>query len=147
MKKITCLLLFLITTLSLSAQEWMTDFEAAQLESHSSGKPIVLVFQGSDWCAPCIRLDREVWNTETFKAYAPEHFVMLLADFPRRKENALPEAQAQANARLAEKYNPRGYFPLVVVMDASGRVLGETGYRRLSPEAYIEVLESFIPKG
>jgi hypothetical protein len=68
---------------------------------------------------------------------------MLKADFPRRKQNALPPAQAEANARLAELYNKNGIFPMVVVLDAQGNIKGRAGYERLSPEDYIELLESF----
>ena len=106
--------------------------------------PIILVFQGSDWCAPCIKLDRDVWTTEEFKAYAKNHYVMLQADFPRRKSNALPEEQLNKNKVLAEKYNRNGVFPFVVVMNAKGKVLGETSYKKLSPKEYINELNAFL---
>jgi hypothetical protein len=69
---------------------------------------------------------------------------MLKADFPRKKKNALPQKQAEANAILAKRYNPKGIFPLVVVLDAAGQVMGEASYDHKSPLAYIELLESFI---
>jgi len=142
--KIPFLLLFLsFSNLHAIAQHWETDFDKAKALAAEKDLPIVLVFQGSDWCAPCIRLDREVWATEAFRAYAETHFVMLRADFPRRKQNALPPAQAEANARLAELYNENGIFPMVVVLDAQGNVKGRAGYERLSPEDYIKLLESF----
>ena len=106
-------------------------------------RPIILVFQGSDWCAPCIKLDREIWSTEVFKKYATENYVMLQADFPRRKKNALPEPQTKANAALAEKYNKQGYFPFVVVLDSNGKVLGESSYKKTTPENYIKELNAF----
>ena len=129
--------------LNIFAQQWETDFERAKALAAEKDLPIVLVFQGSDWCAPCIRLDREVWATDVFRTYAETHFVMLKADFPRRKQNALSPEQAEANARLAERYNKNGIFPMVVVLDAEGNVKGRAGYERLSPEDYIKLLESF----
>ena len=126
------------------AQDWQTDFEAAKTMASTQNKTIVLVFKGSDWCASCIKLDREVWRTETFKAYAKDHFVMVLADFPRKKEHALSAAQTAANARLAETYNKKGIFPLVLVMDDKGTVLGETTYKKVTPVEYIEILTDFI---
>jgi thioredoxin-related protein len=143
MKMYLALLLFLGGLPFSNAQQWETDFDRAKALAAEKDLPIVLVFQGSDWCAPCIRLDREVWATETFRNYATSHFVMLKADFPRRKQNALPPAQAEANARLAELYNKNGIFPMVVVLDAQGKVKGRAGYERLSPEDYIQLLESF----
>ena len=129
---------------SVFGQEWQTDFNKAQQIAQEKHRPIVLVFQGSDWCAPCIKLDREVWSTDEFKKYAKDHYVMLQADFPRKKQNALPENQAKANAKLAEQYNKNGIFPFVVVMDAQGKVKGETSYKKMNPTAYIQLLDSFM---
>ena len=137
-------MLVLMLTFSISAQNWVTDFEEAKNLAAVENKPIILVFKGSDWCAPCIKLDHEIWSTDVFRAYAEGHFVMLQADFPRKKKNVLSEAQVSANAALAEKYNQNGIFPLVVVLDSKGDVLGETGYKKLSPEDYISLLNSLI---
>lgn len=135
--------LFLLGIFSLHAQEWQTDFNLASLEATEKNHPIILVFQGSDWCAPCIKLEREVFQSEAFQLYAKDHFVMLEADFPRKKKNALPEDQQKKNNALAEKYNPRGIFPFVVILNSEGKVLGETGYMKTSPSQYILHLESF----
>ena len=124
-------------------QHWLTDFEQAKALATQMDRHIILVFQGSDWCAPCIKLDQAVWSTEEFQLYAKDHFVMLQADFPRKKANQLPEEQQERNARMAETYNKQGFFPLVVVLDKNGTVLGTTGYKKLSVEEYIKHLESF----
>lgn len=125
------------------AQDWQTDIVKAKEIAASENKAIILVFQGLDWCAPCIKLDREIWSTDTFKNYAKEHYVMLQANFPRKSKNALSEEQKQANADLAEIYNKRGIFPFVVVLDSKGKVLGETGYKKTSPKEYIDELNAF----
>lgn len=134
---------FLTGLTSVFGQEWQTDFNKAKQIAKEKHRPIILVFQGSDWCAPCIKLNREVWSTDEFQKYAKDHYVMLQADFPRKKKNALPEDRAKANAKLAEQYNKNGIFPLVVVMDAQGKVKGETGYKKMKPKAYIQLLDSF----
>ncbi len=126
-----------------SSYEWETDFETAKAKAADSNKKIVLVFQGSDWCGPCIKLSREVWDTDEFAKYAADHFVMLQADFPKRKKNALSDEQQEHNNQLAESYNPNGIFPLVVIMDKEGNVLGETGYNKMKPKEFIELIESF----
>ena len=68
---------------------------------------------------------------------------MVQADFPRKKQNALSAEQTEHNRMLAEKYNKSGYFPFVVVLNNEGEVLGETGYKKLSPKEYIDLLNSF----
>ena len=145
MKKYILLVLFIAVGMGSSfAQEWQTDLSTAKKIAVSKDLPIVLVFQGSDWCAPCIKLDREVWSTDEFKTYAKNHYVMLQADFPRRKNNALSPEQKDKNKALAEKYNKNGIFPFVVVMNGDGEVFGETSYKKLSPKEYINEMNSFI---
>lgn len=145
MKQIVLLLMVLGLTINTAlGQDWQTDFEEAKVLATKDEKTVILVFQGSDWCAPCIKLDREVWSTNTFKKYAKDHFIMAQADFPRKKTNALSEAQTTANAELAEKYNKRGIFPFVVIMNEDGKVLGETSYKKTTPEGYIKILNGFI---
>jgi thioredoxin-related protein len=143
MKSLVFFLMVFFSTIA-SAQRWQTDMVSAQNLAAEHNLPIILVFQGSDWCAPCIKLDREIWSTDTFKSFAKDHYVMLQADFPRKKKNALPEMQEMQNKGLAEKYNKQGIFPFVVVLDKNGKVLGETGYKKMTPGQYIEHLNSFL---
>ena len=123
------------------AQTWETNLESAQALATKENKPIILVFKGSDWCAPCIKLDKEIFTTETFQQYAKKHFVLLEADFPKRKKNALAPTLQSANDALAERYNKRGIFPFVVLLNAKGDVMGETGYFKTTPKGYIKHLE------
>ena len=143
MKKFQTLLILLLFPIFMNAQEWQTDINDAQEIAKNDHKNIVLVFQGSDWCAPCIKLSKQVWETEEFKDYASENYVMLQADFPKKKEHRLPENQQAKNEKLAEKYNPNGYFPFVVVLDENGKVLGQTGYKNVSANEYIAILNKF----
>ena len=124
-------------------QDWSTDFEEAKKMANSNNQNIVLVFQGSDWCAPCIKLEKEIWSTNEFQKLNEDHFVMLKADFPRGKKNQLSEKQQIQNKKLAELYNPNGYFPLVVVLDENGKVLGKLGYEKTTPSQYFKKLTSF----
>ncbi len=134
---------FLITSFSASAQQWITNFDEAKETASKSNQNIVLVFQGSDWCAPCIKLDKEIWSNSEFKKLSKDHFVMLQADFPKRKQNKLSEALQEHNNKLAEKYNPNGYFPFVVVLDTSGNVLGNLGYEKTAPTLFYNKLVAF----
>lgn len=136
------LLLFIST--AIFAQDWQTDFKKTKELAATENKTIVLVFAGSDWCAPCMKLEKEIWESEAFKAYAKDNYVIYKADFPRKKKNQVDSEQVKRNKQLAERYNPKGYFPFVAVIDKNGKVLGETGYKKMSPEEYIQHLNSFI---
>ena len=144
MKKVCVTSMFLcFLSLSSFGQEWKTNFEEAKEMASKSSENIVLVFQGSDWCAPCIKLEKEIWSAPEFKKLSKDHFVMVKADFPRRKTNKLSDELAVQNAKLAEKYDSQGFFPLVVLLDYKGNVLGKMGYEKISPKAYFEKLTSF----
>lgn len=135
---------YLFFASALVAQEWQPNYVEAFAIAKEQRKPILLVFAGSDWCAPCIKLDKSIWQSDVFRSYAKENYILYKADFPRKKANRLPEAIAEQNGALAEKYNPNGHFPLVLLLDTDGNILGETGYLNSTPEAYIESLKSFI---
>ena len=130
-----------LNTARLSAQDWRTDWEIARVEAEQANKKLILVFSGSDWCIPCIKLEKEIWESSSFTQYAEQYYVLFRADFPKRKKNKLPEMIQKLNDRLASKYNSKGYFPLVVVLDAKGKVKGQLGYEKLTPEAYIALIE------
>lgn len=140
--KLAFLLLFMVTMGY--SQNWKTDFNQATAEAIAQNKPIILVFAGSDWCAPCIKLDKAIWQSEAFKSYSATNYILERADFPKKKQNELAEELKKQNQSLAEKYNKEGIFPLVVVLDGKGKVLGKTSYKNVTPEEYIDTLNSFL---
>lgn len=142
-KAITVFCFLFFFTQSINAQEWLTDINEAQKIASEKNQKIILVFQGSDWCAPCIKLDTEIWSTPEFITYSKEHYTLLKADFPRKKKNMLDKKQQEKNNQLAEKYNTTGFFPYVVVLDKNAQVLGSIGYKKVSPAVYIDLLNSF----
>jgi hypothetical protein len=50
---------------------------------------------------------------------------------------------SKSNKKLAEQYNKSGNFPLVLLLDKTGNVLGITGFKNTSPTEYIEIIHSF----
>ncbi|MDI9258339.1 thioredoxin family protein [Flavobacterium sedimenticola] len=143
MRKLICISLLMISAFGFS-QTWKTNMEEAKTTATAQNKNIVLVFSGSDWCAPCIKLDKNVWQSEAFKAYADEKLVLVRADFPKKKNNALPEDIRNNNLLLAEKYNKEGFFPLVVILDKNGKVLAKKGYENQTAAQYISELKAIL---
>lgn len=139
MKNIFVILIFTLN-ISMYGQDWKFDLEKSKKEAQKEQKQILLVFSGSDWCAPCIKLDREIWQSETFKKHSKQKLILLKVDFPKRKKNQLSEIQQSKNNALAEKYNANGYFPYDLLLDAKGKVLNQLGYKNLSPEDYIKAI-------
>lgn len=140
-KKILFVLLFFITTAGYS-QEWKHNLEEAKKEAAEQNKEILLVFSGSDWCGPCIKLDKNVWQSDAFKAESQKKWVLIKADFPKKKADLLSPELTANNEKLAEKYDKEGDFPLVVLLDKTGKVIGKKGYVNISAEDYIMAIHS-----
>lgn len=104
---------------------WLTSWELAHRESLRTGKPIMAVFTGSDWCGPCIALKKNVLGTDQFAQWAAANVVLLEVDFPKNTQQS-PAIKGQ-NRELSNKYNIAGY-PTVLVIDADGKVKGKLGH-------------------
>ena len=111
--------------------------------SQEENKKILLVFSGSDWCAPCMKLDKVVWQSDIFKTDSGKNWIIYKADFPKKKANQLTEAKTKENKQLAEKYNIEGSFPLVVLLDKNAKVIAMTGYKNITAEEYVKLIHSF----
>ena len=141
MKKIALGIILFVSTIGF-AQDWQTDLEVAKKLATDQDKNIIIVFSGSDWCAPCIKLDKNIWQSDAFKNQSANDWILLKADFPRKKANELSKDQTAHNRKLAEKYNIEGSFPLVVLVDKNGKVLGKMGFKNVSPEEYIKMIHA-----
>lgn len=137
------LTLLLASFLLFASPDWLTDMEKAKTEARSSHKLILLNFSGSDWCGPCIKLTREVFENESFKTYAGQNLVLVNADFPRQKKHKLSPELTKNNEGLADQYNKAGTFPLTLLLDENGKVLKKwEGNPGLKPEEFIAAVKS-----
>jgi thioredoxin-related protein len=118
---------------------WVTDFEKAKKTAAAEGKDLLIDFTGSDWCGWCIKLRKEVFDLDAFKAEGPKKFVLVELDFPQDKSKLSKETQEQ-NAKLQQQFGIRG-FPSIVLTDAQGRPYAQTGYQAGGPDKYLAHLD------
>lgn len=139
-------LLTLLLASSLSAPApWLSNLDQAKSEASKTHKDILLNFSGSDWCGPCIRMHKEIFDSEVFEKYAGENLVLVNADFPRLKKNQLSKEQARQNDALADKYNPGGKFPYTVLLNEEGKVLKSwEGLPNETPEKFTDDVKSVV---
>ena len=130
---------FLLTT------GWETDFSKAQQSAKSEHKLILLNFSGSDWCGPCIRMHKEIFEGTSFTEYAEKNLVLVNADFPRLKKHELSKEQQARNDQLADKYDKDGIFPLTVLLNPQGKVLKEwKGFPPISSEEFTSQVKAVV---
>jgi len=127
--------------------DWgLTDLAAAQAQAKATGRPIVAVFSGSDWCAPCVKYEREVFAQPAFVAYAKTRLVLAHFDFPQKPQNQPSPAQIKRNDAAKAQLNREGDFPLAVVVGPDGKILGKTGYLSGGPAAFEAYLKTVLGK-
>lgn len=133
----------IIMALFITGPTWLGNFNKARIEASSEHKLILINFSGSDWCGPCIRLTKEIFESQTFEDYASKNLVLVRADFPREKKNQLPEEQQKENEKLADKYNSNGTFPETLLVDENGKILKEwDGFPNESPEEFVSEINT-----
>jgi len=139
------LLITLLSSFLLSNDPWGTDLDKAKESAQAGHKLIMLNFSGSDWCGPCIRMHKELFESKTFSEYANDHLVLVSADFPRLKKHQLSPEQLNKNNKLAETYNKEGNFPFTLLLSADGKVLKTwDGYPKTSPEEFTDQIKAIV---
>jgi len=146
MKKLFLAIVLLVGITSSAQIAYVKNLTEAKILASQEQKDIMIVFSGSDWCVPCMRLDKEILSQPGFENYAAKKIVMIKADFPSRAKNKklISKDQQNYNAKLFEKYNPKGIFPFVVILNNKGEEIAETSYKKLSPSGYASYIDNLI---
>ena len=125
-----------------TAPTWKTNFNEATTEAAAKHELILLNFSGSDWCLPCMKLKKGIFDSEAFTSYASQNLVLVNADFPRQNKHKLSADQKKINEELAEKYNPEGKFPYTVLLTADGKIIKQwDGLPDLSAQQLVDEIK------
>ena len=127
----------LVVPTAFAHEGWVTDMEQAIAEAKKEGKDIFVDFSGSDWCHWCQVLDKEVLSKDAFAA-AKDKFVLVSLDFPKGTEQS--DEQKKHNELWRKKFEVAG-FPMVFLLDDSGRPYARTGYQKGGVEKYLTHLD------
>lgn len=74
----------------------------------------LIVFEGSDWCSRCLRLEKEILNDSLFLNQMQSGSIKIeRIDFPQRKK--LSDTTRLFNTTIAEKYAFDGSFPTIIL--------------------------------
>jgi thiamine biosynthesis lipoprotein len=143
---ITVFVLFSLFGRSENNPIWFEDFQYAQKKALEEDKYILLLFTGSDWCSPCLRLEKVLFESDEFNEFYKDKFVLFKADFPRKRRNKLPSDLEKQNDELAAKYNRNGMFPMVLILKADGEAVGLMRHPKKTASEYIESFEYILKK-
>jgi thioredoxin-related protein len=133
----------LVLSLNAFAQDALTTEEAFRT-SVETKKPVLIIFSGSDWCASCIRFEKKVLSENSFQTFASHNLILLRADFPQRKK--LPEEIKKQNEALADKYNPKGLFPHIILVIPGQSGSTTLSYNSQTPDEFISEINAHLAK-
>ena len=111
-----------------AGKDWMTDIDSAVKVAKEKNKAVLVEFTGSDWCPPCIMMDKKVFSQSSFVSKASEDFILVKIDIPRSN----PEL-SEKNSKVLNKYKVQG-VPTVILMDKEGKE-----FNRFSASQFPEV--------
>lgn len=131
----------------LTNQPVTNDLSQAKELAKKEHKLILLKFSGSDWCVPCINIQKKVIDTEDFQTFAKNNLILMDADFPRQKKNKLSEENQKKNKALAELYDKDGIFPKMLLLDENGKILAHwEGLKKLDPKYLKDEILPYLDK-
>jgi len=151
LKTVLLILSFFLATTVFSQQpatlEWSTNYDDILNQAKLQKKPVLLFFHGSDWCPPCIKMQKEVFYNMDFIDFASEKILFLNVDFPYK--NKLSDNQLKHNNQLKKKFGlpdefTQGY-PQVIIINQNAKVLyQEKGYNSEGTAKLIGVINKAV---
>jgi len=122
------------------------DYDAARERAKANGRPMLVLFTGSDWCGWCIKLEKEVFSQPEFLSAATNEFELVVLDFPSDKTKQ-PDAQRKRCSELSDKFKVRGFPTVKVLKAADESVVCESGYAKGGPVKWLEGLRKEMKFG
>jgi protein disulfide-isomerase len=121
---------------------WLTDYDVALEAAAESGRPVLTIFTGSDWCPHCTTLENNVLSTETFHAWARENVVLLMVDLP---QNGISASVRSERSQVCIKYGVRT-FPSALLIGADGeKITLKKGYTGQTAASWVAEMAAFVP--
>jgi thiol-disulfide isomerase/thioredoxin len=112
-----------------------------KLQFTTTSNTILYVFSGSDWCAGCIRLERQVLSDSSFiENMKVNQITIEKIDFPQRKK--LTREVSEYNRAIAQKFNFDGAFPSLILFASERERFKLIPYQGELPEHFSKIIIS-----
>jgi thioredoxin-related protein len=120
MKQTIILILFMAISQAGFSQEieMITDWNQAKELAERENKKILIILTGSEWCAPCKKMDKNVIANAAFKKYAEEHLILFLIDLPGGGL-VMNSKVYQDYVRFKKQYQTNA-LPALILVDKNG---------------------------
>jgi len=127
---------------AVALENWFTSYDEAMTKAQLSGRPVLTVFTGSDWCPHCKTLESNVLETDLFRAWAEPNVILLMIDLPQ--EGISPAVRSE-RSQVCLKYGVRT-FPSVLLIGPDGsKIAVQAGYTGQSAENWVTGMAQKLP--
>jgi thiol-disulfide isomerase/thioredoxin len=125
-----------------AAEGWLTSYEEALAAAEQTGRPVLTIFTGSDWCPHCRTLENNVLHTETFKEWASDRLVLLMIDLP---QHGISAEERKARSRVCVKYGVRIFPSALLIAPDGSKIALQTGYSGQSAVTWVASMSGHLP--
>ena len=133
--------LALAATACPAADTWLTSYDEALAAAERTGRPILTIFTGSDWCPHCRTLEEKVLHTETFSRWAQDRVVLLMIDMPQQ---GLSQEERQVRSRVCIKYGVRTFPSALLIGPDGSKITAQSGYKGQPVDAWVAAMEGHL---
>lgn len=140
MMKYFVLLFILSSNIFYSQLTKNNDWNVAQEKAQKSGKNILIILTGSEWCKPCIKMKKNVLETIEFEKFANESVEIFEINLPRNQD--LNSKVVMDYQYFKNKFKTNA-LPSLILLDKEGNELVKMSDGLASKEKVISKLSKY----
>lgn len=140
MMKYFVLLFILSSNIFYSQLTKNNDWNVAQEKAQKSGKNILIILTGSEWCKPCIKMKKNVIETIEFEKFANESVEIFEINLPRNQD--LNSKVVMDYQYFKNKFKTNA-LPSLILLDKEGNELVKISDGLASKEKVISKLSKY----
>ena len=135
--------LFAGGTQAIAGETWHSSYETALAAATDSGRPVLTVFTGSDWCVHCRHLEENVLHTATFQDWARDRVVLLMIDLPQQ---GISQQERQQRSQVCIKYGIRTFPSVLLIAPDGSKITAQSGYKGQTAATWVASLDGHVPQ-
>jgi thioredoxin-related protein len=125
-----------------ASDRWLRDYDEAMAAAERTGRPVLTIFTGSDWCPHCVTMEKKVLDSEQFLSWAEDRVVLLMIDLPQQ---GISQDERNVRSRVCIKYGVRSFPNTVLIAPDGAKITAQSGYHGQTPEAWLAAIEKHVP--
>lgn len=126
-----------------AGETWHSSYETAMAAATDSGRPVLTVFTGSDWCVHCRHLEENVFHTATFQDWARDRVVLLMIDLPQQ---GISQQERQQRSQVCIKYGIRTFPSVLLIAPDGSKITSQSGYKGQTAATWVAGMDGHVPQ-